>query len=91
MSEFEYELATDIISRNNQDGTVVIMKMDDSNTFFKIDGVSAEVWTGISNKNSMETIINDILNRYEVSKEILNKDIESAINTLLHKNLIKKT
>lgn len=90
MLDQQYVIATDIVSRNNTDGTVVIMKMDDSNNFFKINGVSAEIWSGLSGQKSLKTIASDILNNYDISDEVVTKDITSVVHTLLEKNLIKK-
>lgn len=90
MTMTKYELAADIVSRVNQDGSVVIMKMDDSNNFFKINGVAAEIWTGLSNAKNVEDILSDILENYEVTPHLLKKDSDALINTLLEKNLILK-
>ena len=90
MLDQQYVIASDIVSRNNTDGSVVIMKMDDSNNFFKINGVSADIWNGLSNQKNLNTIASDILNNYDITDDIVLKDINSVIHTLLEKNLIKK-
>lgn len=33
-----------LISRRNQDNTVIIMKLDDANVFYKIDGLASNIW-----------------------------------------------
>lgn len=90
MSETYFEVAEDVVFRTNKDGTVVIMRMDDSNNFYKIDGVAAKIWTELSGNLSLEMIQNNILNEYEVSSEKIATDSEHLIASLLQKNLIKK-
>jgi hypothetical protein len=90
MSEANYELASDIVSRVNQDGTVIIMKMDDSNSFFKINGIAAEIWSGLSSQKNIDAITADIISNYDVTPEVLAKDFESLVATLLQKNLLNK-
>ena len=34
----------DLVSRKNQDGTVILMKLDDSSVFYKINGFASILW-----------------------------------------------
>jgi transcriptional regulator CtsR len=88
MTDTKYELSEDIVSRTNQDGTVIIMKMDDSNNFYKINGVAAEIWTGLSAQKNMDIIIANILTQYNVTEEVLKNDAESLLKTLVQKQLL---
>lgn len=85
----EYKASLDIVSRKNQDGTVVIMKMDDSNNFFKIDGVAAIVWDGFATKKPLADIKKNIHDNYNVTDTQLNQDIDKLIKVLLEKQLIE--
>ena len=38
------EVAPEIVSRTSNDGTIIVMKMTDDDFFYKINGVSAEIW-----------------------------------------------
>lgn len=90
MPNTQYKTATDIVSRKNQDGTVIIMKMDDSNNFFKINGIAAEIWNQMANAESLDSIKKNILNSYDVTNEALEKDVTALLNTLTEKKLIEK-
>lgn len=85
-----YIVEEGIVSRSNQDGTVIIMKMDDGNTFFKINGVAAYFWKELALKKEINSIVKDILNNYDVEESKLRSDLENLINTLSNKALIKK-
>lgn len=91
MSEINYQLATNIVSRSNQDGTVIIMKMDDSNNFFKINGIAAEIWSGLSSNKTLDSIYVDILKNYDVTAEKLKTDSNLFLNALIEKDLLKMT
>ena len=84
-----YQILEDVVSRNNQDGTFVLMKMDDSELFYKIEGVAAEIWKGIEQKKNIASIKSQIMGEYNVAEDQLNKDIESFVTTLLSKKLLK--
>lgn len=83
-----FKVAEEIVSRNNKDGTVIVMKLDDSNFFFKIDGVAALVWTELANNKQIDQIKEEILSDYNISKEVLDKDIDNLLSDLTSKNLI---
>ncbi len=79
----------DLVARNNDDGTIVVMKMDESNLFFKIDGVAADVWKGLNDNKDLNQIFSEIQNSYDVSEEDLKKDVESFLNDLKGRDLIE--
>lgn len=58
--EFQQDLrfsqCKDVVSRQNRDGTIILLKMDNSDKFFKIDGVAAEIWKSITSENSSVTL-----------------------------------
>ena len=84
-----FEVQEDIVSRKNQDGTVVLMKMDDSEMFYKIDGVAASVWKAIEEKKQVGDIKTEILGEFDVSSDQLNNDVESFLNDLIGKSIVK--
>lgn len=84
-----FEVQEDIVSRKNQDGTVVLMKMDDSEMFYKIDGVAASVWKAIEEKKEVGAIKTEIVGEFNVSPDQVNTDVESFINDLIGKSIVK--
>lgn len=78
----------DLVARNNDDGTIVVMRMDESNLFFKIDGVAAEVWKGINANKGLEDIFNEIKSSYDVTDEQLQSDMENFLSDLKGRDLI---
>ncbi len=90
MFDCNYVVLESVVSRANQDGTVILMKMDEGNTFFKIDGVAAEVWKELSNKKNINDITKDLISAYNAPEEKIKTDVKNFVETLLTKDLIKK-
>lgn len=74
----------EIVSRENSDGTVIIMKMDEGDDFYKMNGIAAIVYKSLESNQPIEEICNNILDTYEVTPEVVYKDIDSLL-TELHK------
>ena len=85
----QVKITPDLVARNNDDGTIVVMRMDESNLFFKIDGVAAEVWKGLNANKGLQEIFNDIKGSYDVSDDQLKGDIEKFISDLKGRDLIE--
>jgi hypothetical protein len=84
-----FSVGEDIVSRKNQDGTVVLMKMDDSEIFYKIDGVAASVWKLLEAQKNIGTIKSELLEEFNVTEDQLSADIESFVGDLINKNILK--
>lgn len=90
MFSSNYMVQESVVSRANQDGTVILMKMDEGNTFFKINGVAAEVWKELSSKKDINTITDEMINSYDAPKDQIVGDIKNLVDALLAKDLIKQ-
>jgi hypothetical protein len=84
------EIKKEIVFRTNKDGTVVVMKMDDDDMFYKISGVAAEMWTSFSEKKSnLGQVVNEIAQNYSISEEKVISDSQVFLNKILELNLIE--
>jgi hypothetical protein len=82
--------AEGVVSRINDDGKIILMKMDDSDSFFKISGVAAKFWKNIfQQKMSTKQAVEDLLQNYNVEQEILVEDLNKLIEELKEKKLIQ--
>ncbi len=81
-------LKDDLVARNNDDGTVVIMRMDESSLFYKIDGVAADIWKGLNKNQGLKEIFAEIKTQYDVEDNQLLSDITTFINDLESRDLI---
>lgn len=77
-----FEVSEDVVARKNNQDVVILMKMDDSSSFFKIDGVAARVWELLSEKMDYATIIQNITDEYDTEKSQVESDVDGLINKL---------
>ena len=81
------EKCDDVVSRKNANDVIVLMKMDDSSSFFKINGVAAQVWDLLSEGMSIKEVLDSLVKEYDVTREQLYSDVEALVNTLIEKKL----
>jgi hypothetical protein len=86
----EINFQEDIVSRKNENGSVILMKMDDSDIFFKISGIAAEVYMEIEKGNKLATIYKDLCTRFPNKEDQITEDIDSFIKKLDSLNLLSK-
>ena len=83
------EIEEGIISSNNNDGTVIIMKADDSDLFYKINGVAAQVWSAIEKGEPTISTIKKISEDFDIESKQIEKDVNEFIENLLAYKIIK--
>ena len=81
----------DVISRFNDKKEAIIISMDVDDKFYKLDGVSAEIWSSIDGKKSWKKILSPVLREYEVTKERLDKDMAKLVSDLEEHSLISSS
>ena len=82
------QVSKDIIARKNQDGTVIIMKADESSVFYKIDGIAAQVWSCLSQRTTLEELALAIKEKHPKNNLELDVDIPKFVLELLNKSLL---
>jgi hypothetical protein len=83
----KFQKHEDVVSRKNANDIVVLMKMDDSSSFFKINGVAAEVWELIDGGMSVKEVVDKLSIEYNVTREQLQSDVNGLLTNLLEKEL----
>lgn len=82
MPSVTYEIDSEIIASRNNDGSIVAMKVDDSDLFYKITGVATEVWNYLEQGLSRDEIVKNITKSFEVTEEQSAKDFDTFITDL---------
>lgn len=77
-----------VVSRRNQDGTVILMKLDEANVFFKIEGLAAGVWAELETAKTGEQVMKYVSELAPQFAEKLQADIPGFLNQLFEKALI---
>lgn len=82
-------VSKELIARKNQDGTVIIMKLDESTHFYKIDGIAADIWFSLTQqRSSLSELMPTIKNKYPKFHTELDVDIPKFVLELLNKKLL---
>jgi hypothetical protein len=86
-----YIVCDDIaISRQNPNTLMMISVLDNENCYYKLDGLGMKVFLELKEGKSLETIRSNILEKYDVEADTLNRDIDTLINYLLENKIIEK-
>lgn len=83
-------ISKEVVARKNQDGTVVVMRLDESSLFYKIDGIAAQVWESLTHAKKTSELIKEFQALYPDNKADLEKDIPLFVSEVLNKNLVIK-
>jgi hypothetical protein len=83
--------ADSVISRRNQNGTVILMRLDKASSFYKIDGIAAEVWACLEAPKALEPVIDYFAKRYPAKAKSLHKDIDVLVKKLVKLDLLAQS
>ncbi len=70
-------------------GEETIIMAEDGNDIHVLDEIGSFIWQSIDGINSIQTILEKILNEYDVSKDIAQKDLFNFLEDLKNKKIIK--
>lgn len=72
-----------LLSRENSDGSFVILKTDeDDDTCFKIEGIASRIWKALEGQVNLDTVVEEILVEFDVTREQLHRDVDEFIYEL---------
>ncbi|MFM6929783.1 MAG: tail fiber domain-containing protein [Bdellovibrio sp.] len=77
-----------VVSRRNQDGTVILMKLDEANVFFKIEGLAAGVWAELETAKTGDQLLKYFSGLAPQFADKLQADVTSFLAQLFEKALI---
>jgi len=81
--------APDVLSRN-LDGETVLLDLE-SGTYFGLDAVGTRIWELIGQNQPLSTILEFILDEYEVDEQRARTDLLELLEALVAKGLIRTT
>lgn len=84
------KISEEIVVRENKDGTVIAMKMDDGDLFYKIDGVAAEIFKDIRKNIDLKSAIEKASRSYQVDVSTILSDATPFLNKLIELGLASK-
>ncbi len=69
------------------DGEVVLMNLD-NNEYYSMDAIGSAIWGLLVEPMAVETVITELLEKYDVTKEICEKDTILFVSKLQEKGII---
>lgn len=79
---------TDVISRRDTAGNITIMRLDDEEDFFTLDGIAAEMWTLVDGKQSLESIREKLIKKFTPPESLFDRDLTKMLGELAQEKLI---
>lgn len=77
-----------VLSRKNHDGSVAIMHYDREEYFFRLDKLSAEVWSLVDGRRSISDIKTILTTRYDLPEKRFSSDVSKLFSRLKREGLI---
>lgn len=87
-SDSSYMATKGVVSRRNQDGTIVLMRVDDAQFFYKIDGLAAAIWSELETPKRTSSLVSHFTALFPEQAEALQTEIPNFMNQLLSKELV---
>jgi hypothetical protein len=78
----------EVVSRRNQDGTVILMRLDESSLFYKVDQFAAVVWGEFETAKTAEALIQHFSGLHPACAAQLSQDIPALIKRLTECKLL---
>jgi hypothetical protein len=69
------------------DGEILIYNMQD-NSYFALKAISREIWEYLYEGRSLEETLDILLEKYDIDREILERDMESFVHSLMDSRLL---
>ena len=93
MPDVRIDLASVVVPVEQQvsaelDEEVVLLNMNDNN-YYGLNGIGAFIWRSIEKSGSVSTIVEDVLDSYEVSREDCEEDVLVFLRELSDAGLIR--
>ncbi|PIK14024.1 PqqD family protein [Halobacteriovorax sp. JY17] len=91
MSTFEnikIKFQEEIVSRKNENGSVILMKMDNSDVFFKVDGIAAEIYKELEKGKPLSEIFTSLTEKFPGKEDQITNDINSLLKKMRDYNLL---
>lgn len=79
----------EIVVRENRDGTVIVMKMDDTDLFYKINGAAADIFKDLRNDIEIKDTISKTAQKYNIDQSRVHSDLSDFLRKLASLNFIK--
>lgn len=78
----------EVLARKNLDGTVAIMRLDNDEYFYTLNGIAAEAWALIDGKTELGEIQRKLIEKFNPPMSRFQKDMAKLIADLKKEKLL---
>ena len=78
----------DTVFAQEVDGEMVLLDMNSEN-YFGLDEVGTAIWQAMQEKETLQKVLDVLLEQYEVESDVLEKDLADFINKLVESGLVE--
>jgi hypothetical protein len=78
-----------VVFRTNMDASVAIMRLDEDQYFYSLDGIAAELWKLIDGKASLKDIMKKLERRFQPPSGRFERDVKGLLGQLQKQKLLE--
>jgi len=78
----------DTVFAQEVDGEMVLLDMNSEN-YFGLDAVGTDIWQAMQEKETLQNVLEVLLEQYEVEEGVLKKDLLTFVDKLQESGLVK--
>ena len=78
----------DTVFAQEVDGEMVLLDMNSEN-YFGLDAVGADIWQAMQEKETLQEVLDVLLEQYDVEEEVLKRDLLTFVGKLLENGLVE--
>lgn len=78
----------DTVFAQEVDGEMVLLDMNSEN-YFGLDAVGTDIWNAMQEKESLQEVLEVLLDQYEVEEDVLKKDLLDFVVKLQESGLVE--
>ena len=78
----------DTVFAQEVDGEMVLLDMNSEN-YFGLDEVGTAIWQAMQEKETLQEVLDVLLEQYEVESDVLEKDLSNFVDKLVESELVK--
>ncbi len=78
----------EVLWKKNFDGSIAILKLDETDFYFSLDGIAAEVWAHMDGKKPIAEISAKLIKKYSPPFAKFQADVAKLLDTLVKEQLI---
>ena len=78
----------DTVFAQEVDGEMVLLDMNSEN-YFGLDAVGTDIWQAMQEKETLQEVLEVLLEQYEVEEDVLKKDLLTFVEKLQESGLVE--